>query len=198
MSDAALLALMRQIAAGDRAAVARTLKDLPDLASSGLTRGATRAGTQGLFLDAIRRVLYAGDTALHVAAAAHDASTARLLVKLGAHVNAPNRRGATPLHSAAVGAPGALQWKPRAQVATIDALIRAGAVVNSHEPGGATPLHRAVRTRSSAAVAALLRHGADPAGTETLVRFNTGRSGSGSPAAKAELEKIVRLLGQAR
>lgn len=165
---------MPQIATGDRAAVARALKRQPGLARVGLTRGATRAGTQGLFLDEIGCVLYAGDTALHVAAAAYDVPSLRLLLKLGASVHATNRRGATPLHSAAVGGPDARHWNPKAQVAVIEALIAAGAV------------------------AALLTHGADPRGTETLVRRNTGRSGSGSAAAKAERAKIAALLGHTR
>lgn len=190
--DAALLAWMRQRAAG------RPAKPTAALACASLTHGATRADAAAYFLAPIFRVLYAGDTALHVAAAAYDVKAVQALLKLGADVHARNRRGATPLHSAAVGAPDAAFWNPRAQVAVIEALVRAGADPNAAEPDGATPLQRAVRTRCSAAVGALLRLGADARGTATLVRHNTGRGGSGSAAAKAELREIARLLGQTK
>ena len=72
---------------------------------------------------------------------------------------------------------------------------------NAADAGGATPLHRAVRTRSAAAVRALLDSGADPRRNNKsgstpmrLSQVNSGRSGSGSPEAKDQLEEIVRLL----
>jgi hypothetical protein len=68
---------------------------------------------------------------------------------------------------------------------------------------GVTPLHRAVRTRSAAAVAALLEHGADARRKNKngstpmlLATQTTGRGGSGSPEAKAQQGEIVRLLEQ--
>jgi len=66
---------------------------------------------------------------------------------------------------------------------------------------GVTPLHRAVRTRSPGAVKALLDGGADPArrtkrGTtpHEMAGRTTGRSGSGSPEAKAGQAEILRLF----
>jgi hypothetical protein len=63
------------------------------------------------------------------------------------------------------------------------------------------PLHRAVRTRSTAAVKALLDGGADPRAKNKsgstpmdLAKQTTGRGGSGSPAAKKEQAEIIRLL----
>ena len=49
------------------------------------------------------------------------------LIKAGANVRTTNRRGAQPLHSAAVGSPGSPTWDPVAQTATIVCLIEAGA-----------------------------------------------------------------------
>jgi hypothetical protein len=54
---------------------------------------------QTCFLAEIRHYVYAGDTALHVAAASHQIVIAELLVGRGANVCARNRRGAEPLHS---------------------------------------------------------------------------------------------------
>ena len=69
--------------------------------------------------------------------------------------------------------------------------------------GGVTPLHRAVRTRCAAAVRVLLDNGADirrrnKSGSTPmlLATQNTGRSGAGSPEAKAQQQEIVRLLEQ--
>ena len=98
------------------------------------------------FLDAIGHHVYAGDTALHIAAAAYRADIARELVDLGANARARNRLGSEPLHYAAVGGPGSKHWNPEAQAATIAFLIRAGADPNAANKSGAGPLHQAVRT----------------------------------------------------
>jgi hypothetical protein len=82
-------------------------------------------------------------------------------------------------------------------------LIRAGADPNAVDNSGVAPLHRAVRTRCAAAVRALLDGGADvrrknKSGSTPmlLATQNTGRGGTGSPEAKAQQDKIVRLLEQ--
>jgi ankyrin repeat protein len=69
---------------------------------------------------------------------------------------------------------------------------------------GVAPLHKAVRTRSAAAVRTLLDCGADPkqpnkSGSTPmlLARLNTGKSGSGSPEAKAQQQEILRMLKDA-
>jgi ankyrin repeat protein len=118
-------------------------------------------------------------------------------------VRARNRRGAEPLHAAAVGSPVSPAWNPPAQAATIALLIEAGADPDAVDMDGVTPLHRAVRTRCAAAVAALLDGGADAArrnkGGSTPLRLaglTTGRGGSGSPEAKAQQQEILRLLQQ--
>src|SRR5690348_3092730 len=70
-SDSDLLALMRAIDADDRDRAARLLAASPALARARLARGATRQGADGYFLERIRKHVYAGDTALHVAVAAY-------------------------------------------------------------------------------------------------------------------------------
>jgi ankyrin repeat protein len=196
-----LLALCRAIAAGDDAAVSRALRRTPDLAQARIVAGATRARVKDYFLDDIRHYVYAGDTALHIAAAAGDGKLVRRLLTLGADVSARNRRGATPLHYAADGGP---ESPARAQAAIIALLVAAGAAVDAPDASGTTPLQRAVRNRCAAAVRALLAAGADAARdngrgstARTLATMTTGKSGSGSPAAKAQQRAIERLLAKA-
>ena len=81
--------------------------------------------------------------------------------------------------------------------------VEAGADPNAVDKSGVTPLHRAVRTRCSAAVRALLDGGADARrknkGGSTPMRLatlNTGRGGSGSPESKAQQKEILRVLKQ--
>jgi hypothetical protein len=189
----------------DEAAALGLLGASPGLARAYFERGATREGADVYFLEAIACYVYAGDTALHVAAAAYRTAIARQLLKLGADVHARNRRGASPLHSAVRGEPGSASWAPDAQVAMVTLLIGAGADPNAVDKGGVTPLHRAVRHRCAAAVRALLEGGADASrknkGGSTalmLALHNTGRGGTGSAAAKAEQSEILRLLDPAR
>src|SRR4051794_4493015 len=96
--DGELRRLMSEIASGEDAAVLGLLSAAPRLARAALREGATRAAATDNFLLAIRHYVYAGDTALHVAAAAHAPRIARKLIDLGADVAAANRRGAAPLH----------------------------------------------------------------------------------------------------
>ena len=109
--------------------------------------------------------------------------------------------GAEPLHYAADGRPDVEYWDPRAQHDVIEYLIAGGADPNARDNSGVAPLHRAVRTRSSAAVRALLENGADPrlpnkSGSTPLhlAVQNTGRSASGATAAKSEQRQIIALL----
>jgi hypothetical protein len=198
----ALMILMRGIVAGDAKAVARSLAASPALASSSLRlEGATRLSAQNYFFDEIAHYLYAGDTPLHAAAAAHRKTIVHDLVSMGADVRARNRRGAQPLHYAADGIPGSAHWDPKAQRDTIVVLLEAGADPNAVDKGGVTPLHRAVRNRCASAVRALIEGGADvrrpnESGSTALqlAHWTTGRNGSGSSIAKAEQKVIVRLL----
>jgi hypothetical protein len=199
-SDAELMTLARAIVADVNAAT-KLLAASPQLARACFARGATRQSAPAYFLGRIGRYIYAGDTALHVAAAAYRPDMVRALLAAGADVRARNRRGAEPLHAAGVGNPGSPTWDPPAQAATIALLIESGADPNATDMDGVTPLHRAVRTRCAAAVAALIDGGADAArrnkGGSTplrLARLTTGRGGSGSADAKAQQQEILRLL----
>jgi len=196
-NDRDLLALIRRIVAGDADDVRAQLADHPALATVVSTAGAIRTASSPFFFTRIRHYLYAGDTALHMAAAAFEPSIAELLVANGAIVHAKNRFGAAPLHYAA----DTNHWSPRAQSATVEYLLSVGADPNAADRLRVTPLHRAVRTRSSPAVKTLLAGGADPrlkngSGSTPLhlAVQTTGRGGTGSAHARAEQGEIIRLL----
>ena len=199
--DLGLWSLFKAIAAGDRERVLRVVDATPRLASASAKTGASRQTSVPYFLDDVRMHVYAGDTALHIAAAAYRADLAEALIAKGAGVSARNRRGAQPLHAAATGNPESRHWNPDAQVATIVYLIGAGADPNAADKGGATPLHRATRTRCAAAVRALLACGADYTRRNKrgstpldLTVVNSGRGGSGSPAAVGQQMDIISIL----
>ena len=199
--DGALLALFRAIACRDDVGTSRWLDSSHDLAVCPIHVGASRQDAETYFLTAIDHYVYAGDTALHIAAAAHHRDLAEALVTTGADARARNRRGAEPLHYAVYGSPGASQWVGGAQRDVITYLIEVGADPNTLDKSGVTPLHRAVRNRCSAAVRALLENGADPLlmnknGSTPLhlAVQNTGKSRSGSEAAKDEQGRIIVFL----
>jgi len=184
-----------------RAIVKRDPARLSALGSAARRTFNGRAGGS-YFFDEITHYVYAGDTLLHLAAAAYDLAAAKVLVGAGADVRARNRRGAEPLHYAADGVPGAKAWNPAAQAALVAYLLASGADPNAFDKDGVGPLHRAVRTRSTGAVQALLLGGADPAlpsrrgsTARDLATKATGRGGSGSAEAKREQAAILRLLG---
>jgi ankyrin repeat protein len=198
---AQLLVLFRAIASRDRALTSRLLTASPLLARQAIEVGATRDAAKAYFLEEIRHYVYAGDTALHVAAAAYEAKLAGELVAAGANPSARNRRGAEPLHYAADGIPGSDAWAPERQYSVVELLIRAGADPNAKDSSGVAPLHRAVRTRCTAAVRALLANGADAIGKNKsgstplhLAVLNTGRGASGSIESRQEQEQVIRLL----
>jgi len=199
--DTELMQFVSAIVHGDGPTVSLLLVASPELARARFIAGATRQAAKSFFLDRIDRYIFAGDSALHIAAAGYQADIVRQLIAASADVHAQNRLGDQPLHAAAVGNPNSPRWNPLAQVATIEILIEAGADPNAADKRGVTPLHKAVRTRCAAAVHALLKRGADPAiknksgSTPMLLAVrNTGRGGSGTPEAKAQQQEIVRLL----
>jgi hypothetical protein len=202
-SDLALWKLAGAIVAGDVAGVSRMLAESPALPTAWFREGASRQAAKKYFLDSIGRYVYAGDTALHIAAAAYQTEIVRKLITAGADLRARNRLGDEPLHYAAVGNPNSSAWNPSAQSATIVCLVQAGADPNAIDKSGVSPLHRAVRTRCAEAVRTLVECGADPARKNKsgstpaiLATQTTGRGGSGSPEAKSQQKEILRLLEQ--
>ncbi len=148
--------------------------------------------------------VYGGDTALHVAAAAHWPKVVAQLLKAGAKLDAINRHKQTPLHYACAGGPGLPSWNPKAQAETIQALLDAGADPNVAAKG-VTPLHSAVRNRCALAVETLIKGGANPAlknksgsTPADLAEVSSGRGGMGSAEAKMQQAEIVASLKAAR
>src|SRR6516165_2439737 len=119
MSDAALMTLLRTIVTADDTVAFRLLAANPTLAKARFEIGATRQTAETFYLDEIGHYIYAGDTALHLAAAAYRQEIVPKLIATGANVRARNRRGAEPLHYAVDGMPGSRRWNPSAQAATI-------------------------------------------------------------------------------
>ena len=199
------MALVRAIGTRDVDGAAAMLRENSDLAAAAMQGGASRQDATSYYFDAINHYVYAGDTALHMAAAAHQPQLVTMLLELGADVAAENRRGAQPLHYAADSVPGSDTWDPDGQAAAIKALLAAGADPNAVDKNGVAPLHRAVRTRGAAAVRVLLDGGADPARPNRsgsspmkLATQSTGRGGSGSTAAREQQAAIVQLLESRR
>ena len=202
-ADLALRELVAAIMNGDDSLALRLLTASPSLARASFQSGATRQTAKAFYLAPIGRYIWAGDTALHIAAAAYQTEMVRMLLSSGADVHAKNRLSDEALHAAAVGQPGSRMWNPTAQTATIVCLIEAGANPNTINKTGVSPLHRAIRSRCAAAVQTLLEYGADPelrnkSGSTPmlLATHNTGRGGTGSPEAKRQQQEIVRLLEQ--
>jgi len=182
-------AALDAIVADDAAALVRCLDAAPDLVR--------QPRVEEGFVAAIVHQVYAGDTLLHAAAAGFRAALVEILLARGADIHARNRRGATALHYAA----DTNRDAPEAQAATVTQLLRAGAQPDACDKSGTAPLHRAVRTRGTAAVRALIAGGADVNlcnGNGSLpldlAHRATGRSGSGTPEAKAAQAEIIRLL----
>jgi hypothetical protein len=191
------LEFVRHVVNGEIDKVSRRLAASLTLATAPAEVGAARHGAPDFFFTEIAHYLYAGDTALHMAAAAFRRPIAILLVAHGADCHAKNRRGAQPLHYTA----DANHSNPTAQAETIESLLSVGADPNALDKSGVTPLHRAVRKRSLPAVRALLDGSANPrmpnkSGSTPLhlAAQTTGRGESGSEHARQQQTGIIRLL----
>src|SRR3954471_1381429 len=99
------MTLIRAIVRNDRDDVRRRIAEQPALVSLPAVVGASRSEASQYFFDEISHYVYAGDTALHLAAASYGEGIVRDLHGAGAPVDALNRRGARPLHYAADGIP---------------------------------------------------------------------------------------------
>ena len=199
--DEELWLLLRAIAAGDQSLAKRLITASRELARRPMHVGANRQASRSYFLLDVARHVYAGDTALHIAAAAYDIDVARMLLTFDANVRAHNRRGAEPIHYAAVGSPGSSRWHPERQAEVIEYLINVGADPNATDRDEVTPLHRAVRTRCAEAVRVLLVHGAHVRAKNGngsmplhLAVNTTGRGGTGLGPARQQQSEIIRLL----
>ena len=188
-------AILQAIVDDDRTRVEQLLKAQPNIATRLIDE-------PRLYQSGIFHWIYAGDTALHLAAAGYRLEIVRLLVATGADPNSTaNHRRSGPLHYAADGYITGPAWDPDRQVKTIRCLLERGALINAQDKNGAAPLHRAVRTRCAAAVRCLLEAGSDArlrnkSGSTPfhLAVQNTGRGGTGAEAAKAAQRQIVEAF----
>jgi ankyrin repeat protein len=189
--------LVRAVVEGETQVLSWMLRLNPELARAKAGTGATRQQASAYFFFSIAHYMYAGDTALHMAAAAGECRAVELLIRAGADCRARNRRGAEPLHYAADGH----RRKPGTQKKVIELLISGGADPNTTDKSGVAPLHRAVRTRASEAVGALLagaaivnlKNGRGSTPLHLAVQ-DTGKRGAGSAPARHEQEKIIAML----
>jgi len=191
----ALENLFGAIVRDDRSRV-RSLLD----AEPGLAQG--RAAAACLYESEIFHWIYVGDSPLHLAAAGYRVEIMRMLLAAGADPKAAaNHRRSNPLHYAADSCITVPTWDPARQVEAIRLLLAAGAEIDAQDKNGAAAVHRAVRTRGAAAVGVLLELGCNPTlknkpGSTPfhLAVQNTGRGGSGEPAAKEAQRQIIRLF----
>jgi ankyrin repeat protein len=161
--------------------------------------GSVRVAAERL-VEQIPHHLYAGDTALHVAAAALRPLVVEALIDARADTNAENRRGAIALHYACDARPAGRMWTSSGQLSVLERLLDAGSDIEHRDKAGATPLHRAVRARSAGAVRCLLERGARADATHGrqrttplhLAMHSTGASGT--KGSQAEQREIVALL----
>src|SRR5258705_2692367 len=130
--NSGFLDFVRLVVKGEIDEVSRQLAAHPAFATATAEVGATRQGASSFFFSEIAHYLYAGDTALHMAAAAFGRRVAELLVAHGADCGARNRRGATPLHYAA----DANCWSPLEQAAVIEYLLSVGAAHDALDRSG--------------------------------------------------------------
>jgi hypothetical protein len=185
--------MLTAIVEDNRSAVAGLLKADRELATAPIRKAK-------LYRSGIFHWIYAGDTALHLAAAGYRVEIVGLLLEAGADPNAAgNHRRSTPLHYAADGFITGPVWDAKRQMETIRLLLVKGGKIHLQDKNGATALHRAVRTRCAAAVRILLKAGSDPTmrnkpGSTAfhLAVQNTGRGGSGAPEAISAQREIIK------
>ncbi len=98
METLAFIAFVRLVVEGEMNTVSDQLHKNPLFAKMASPVGATRKESSPFFIEPISHYLYAGDTALHLAAAAFRRPMAELLIAHGADCLSKNRMGAEPLH----------------------------------------------------------------------------------------------------
>ncbi len=168
VNDAALLQLVRAIAAGETDAGSRQLVQMPSLAREGFATGASRTQSNAFLLKPDRRSRLCWRDGVARRRGTYQTQIVQQLIGLGADVRARNRRGADP-NAADVSRVTPLHRAVRTRCAeAVKALLEHGADVARTNGSGSTPLK--------------------------LARLTTGRGGSGSVEAKAQQQEILRLL----
>jgi len=179
-SDSELHQLIKSIIAGDGEGVSRLLAASPQLAQASFQQGATRQSEEPFFLDQIGRYIYAGDTALHIAAAAYQTEIVSNLLSAGAYVHARNRRGQEALHAAACGSPGSPMWNPSAQAAT-----PARAFISTFVDWSAPGL-RVRRVKTVTPLDVCVDPAFDASRRRPGAAYQSGREGRAAPASQLE------------
>src|SRR5260370_5031493 len=90
--------LVDAIVANDGALFSKLIDGPSALATASFAQGATRQGASPCFIKEIGHYIYAGDTALHFAAASYRHKMADQLIQAGHNVGSKKRRGTEPLH----------------------------------------------------------------------------------------------------
>src|SRR3954471_2508749 len=90
--DQRFLDLVHAIISGDDGKVADLVNASPALLHEQAAIGATRNGSEAYFFEAIAHYMYAGDTALHMAAAGFQPEIVGALLDRGADRSVRNRR----------------------------------------------------------------------------------------------------------
>src|SRR5262245_38661735 len=83
-----LMVILRASAVSDKPKVLQLLDRFPELAVQKAVIGASRQSARTYILPRISHYVYAGDTALHIAAAAYTTTIARILISKGGNVRA--------------------------------------------------------------------------------------------------------------
>src|SRR6478609_4180505 len=86
--QAALRSLIEAIAARDSVRARQLVEASPEVARWAIAAGATRADAASHYFEGINHYAYAGDTALHLAAAAYQRDVVEELLRRGAGVDA--------------------------------------------------------------------------------------------------------------
>ena len=120
------LDFVRQVVSGDIDEVSRRLAASPSLAAAPAEVGAARQGAPDFFFTEIAHYLYAGDTALHVAAWRANHDVVRELIARRAPLNALDSKGRSAM-MLAVKACVDSYWMGRRQPDSVKALLDAGA-----------------------------------------------------------------------
>ena len=81
-NPSALMQLVQAIGARDTTTAVRLLRAAPELASASAEAGATRQEAESYYFELINHYVYAGDTALHMAAAAHNIELVNMLLDI--------------------------------------------------------------------------------------------------------------------